>query len=311
MEGLGCRSNQGSSWGVGRSRNRVIPLVGVEHFDKSLPNCNLLSAIAMSESRTLLVAQVTDTHLFATADECLLGVNTADSCQTVLDWIRGLERQPDLLLLTGDLSQDGSAASYERLQGLLAPLGIPAYWLPGNHDRPAVMAQVFHQPPISAQKSIFCQGWQLLLLDSSVPDKVHGVLTPETLDWLDRELQHTQAHSVAIALHHPPFPVGATWMNDIGLHNTAGLLAICDRYPQVKLVLFGHIHQPFHHTHNHVHYLGSPSTCIQFKPDSPTFALDPVAPGFRLLELHPDGTWQTQIERIAYSCTLDLAAAGY
>ena len=266
----------------------------------------------MSEPRSLLVAQVTDTHLFATADEYLLGVNTADSYQTVLDWIRGLDRQPDLLLLTGDLSQDGSAASYERLNQVLAPLGIPAYWLPGNHDRPDVMAQVLTQSPVSAQKSILTdQGWQLLLLDSSVPGQVHGTLTPETLTWLDRDLQHTQAHSIAIALHHPPFPISATWMNTIGLHNPADLLAVCDRHPQVKLVLFGHIHQPFHHTRNNVHYLGSPSTCIQFKPDSPTFALDPVAPGFRLLELHPDGTWQTQIERITYSCTLDLAAAGY
>lgn len=91
---------------------------------------------------SLLIAQITDTHLFAESDQCLLGLKTIESLRTVLNQVDALEQRPDLLLLTGDLSQDGSAESYQTLQELLIPLGIPAYWIPGNHDCPATMERV-------------------------------------------------------------------------------------------------------------------------------------------------------------------------
>jgi Icc protein len=100
-------------------------------------------------------------------------------------------------------------------------------------------------------------------------------------------------------------------MDEIGLQNPSDLLEVCDRHPQIKLVLFGHIHQEFSHTRNGITYLGTPSTCIQFKPHTTKFTLDEKAPGFRLITLRPDGTWETQIDRIAYSCTLERTAAGY
>lgn len=40
----------------------------------------------------------------------------------------------DLLLLTGDLSQDESMHSYLKLRELIEGLLIPTYWIQGNHD---------------------------------------------------------------------------------------------------------------------------------------------------------------------------------
>lgn len=264
----------------------------------------------MSES-SLLIAQITDTHLFAAPDQRLLGLPTQDSLQTVLHQIETLETRPDLLLLTGDLSQDGSAASYECLQDLICPLGIPTYWLPGNHDEPAMMHRVLTRSPFSAQKSFHAGGWHFLLLDSTVSGCVHGHLTDASLEWLDRELSQATHEPAIIAFHHPPFPVGSDWMNNIGLHNAADLFAVCDRHPRIQLVLFGHIHQEFSHQRHGIHYLGTPSTCIQFKPNSPNFSLDEEYPGLRLLRLSTDGTWKSQIQRICYVAQPDLAAVGY
>lgn len=264
----------------------------------------------MSEA-SLLVAQITDTHLFATPQQRLLGLPTEDSLQTVLQQIQALNPRPDLLLLTGDLSQDASAASYDRLQTLVCPLGIPTYWLPGNHDDPQVMTQVLTRSPFSAQKSFHIGGWHFILLDSTVPGCVHGQLSPVTLDWLDWELSQFPHEPAIVAFHHPPFPVGSDWMNDIGLRNADALFAVCDRHSRLKLVLFGHIHQEFTHQRHNVDYLGTPSTCIQFKPHSSSFSLDEEAPGLRLLRLFPDGTWQAEIHRIPYIAQPDLAAAGY
>lgn len=142
-------------------------------------------------------------------------------------------------------------------------------------------------------------------------DRVYGRLSSESLTWLDQELSQFNHTPALIALHHPPFRVGSDWMNDIGLRNAEELFEVCDRHPHVKLVLFGHIHQEFSHQRNQVHYLGTPSTCIQFKPNSPNFSLDEEQPGFRLVTLYPDSNWHTRVERIAYTGQLDLAAAGY
>lgn len=260
---------------------------------------------------SLLVAQITDTHLFATSEQRLLGLQTQESLQVVLQQVKTLPQRPDLLLLTGDLSQDGSPASYELLQQMIGALGIPTYWLPGNHDDPAMMKRILTRSPISPQKSFHTGGWHFLLLDTSVPGCVHGHLAQTELDWLDQELGQSQDEPALIAFHHPPFLIGSDWMNDIGLHNAEELFAVCDRHPRIKLVLFGHIHQEFSRDRHGVHYLGTPSTCIQFKPNSANFALDEVQPGLRLTRLFLDGTWQSAIQRTVYTAELDLAAAGY
>ncbi|MBM0741948.1 3',5'-cyclic-AMP phosphodiesterase [Phormidium sp. CLA17] len=270
-----------------------------------------MSAVAVNSPSPLLIAQITDTHLYADAQKELLGLQTSQSFQCVIEQVNALEQRPDLILLTGDLSQDGTAESYERLHTMVSPLAIPTYWLPGNHDCPKTMAQVLTRSPISPQKSFYADPWHIVLLDSSVPGCVHGYLSPESLEWLDQELRQSNDAPALIAFHHPPFLSGSDWMNDIGLLNAEEFFEVCDRHSHVKLVLFGHIHQNFSHQRNQVHYLGTPSTCIQFKPNSVNFALDEEQPGLRLVTLYPDGKWESEVERVVYSCKLDFAAAGY
>jgi Icc protein len=265
----------------------------------------------MSQASPLLIAQVTDIHLFANTSKKLLGLSTAKSFHAVLDRLQELLPQPDVLLLTGDLSQDGKLESYQRLQELLKPLGIPTYWLPGNHDRPLVMEQVLNQAPISPQKSFEAGGWQFLLLNSAVRECVHGQLSPEILDWLDLQLQQNRQRPTVIGLHHPPFLVNSNWLDGSTLQNSEVLLETIDRHPQVRLVVFGHVHQEFERSRRSVSYLACPSTCIQFMPESEKFTLDKTEPGFRLIHLYPDGSFETKVERVAYAHQLDSSAIGY
>lgn len=254
----------------------------------------------MDKASSLLVAQVTDTHLFTGVEQKLLGVSTYDSFQAVLERLSKLQPKPEILLLTGDLSQDESSASYERLQNLLAPLEIPTYWLPGNHDSLPVMQQVLRQPPIFLEKSFAAGGWHFLLLSSWIPGCVHGKISTESLEWLDLQLHLIGNKPTLIALHHPPCSIDSEWLDAINLQNSEEFFAVIDRYLQVKLVVFGHIHQEFDYQHRGVRYLGSPSTCVQFKPTSAEFALEQSQPGFRLFTLFPEGTYETKIERVDY-----------
>jgi Icc protein len=87
-------------------------------------------------------------------------------------------------------------------------------------------------------------------------------------------------------------------MDEIALDNPAALFAIIDRYPQVRAVLWGHIHQEFSAERGGVHLFGSPSTCVQFKPGAQEYVPDTQPPGYRWLLLQGDGTVQTGIQRV-------------
>ncbi len=264
----------------------------------------------MPDSSPLQLVQLTDTHLFAELDQKLLGLSTADSLTAVVEQISQLSPRPDLALLTGDLSQDGSLASYQHLLDRLQTLKLPLHWLPGNHDDLSAMQAVLTSPLCSDARSFSVGGWQFLLLDSQVEAKVYGELSPEALDWLEQELQNA-SHPTLIALHHPPFSIESSWLDKSSLRNSEALLAILDRHPQVKLVVCGHVHQEFSYQRHGITYLSCPSTGVQFQPKSSAFALEQTFPGFRQLTLYPDGTFATQVLRAVFSPELDFVAQGY
>jgi 3',5'-cyclic-AMP phosphodiesterase len=257
----------------------------------------------MNQATPIVIAQLTDTHLFADEALTMRGFATVRSFQAVLEQVRQLQPQPDLLLLTGDLSQDETIASYEQLRDRVTPLGIPAYWIPGNHDQSlSDMQQILSTELISPQKSFQAGGWQFILLNSMLHQQVQGELTAEALETLEQQLYYAADRPTLIALHHPPLAIASAWMDAIGLQNREALFAVIDRHPQVKLVVFGHIHQAFDRSRQGVRYLGAPSTCVQFSPNSDEFVIDLAEqPGFRLLTLYPDGSYKTTVQRVFYS----------
>ena len=101
-------------------------------------------------------------------------------------------------------------------------------------------------------------------------------------------------------------------MDKIGLTNPEPFWQIVDRHPQVKVVLWGHVHQDFERTRNGVELLATPSTCIQFTSGSDDFAVEPLAPGYRWFELQPSGDYCTLVHRAEqFEFTLDQNAGGY
>ncbi len=234
--------------------------------------------------------------MFADENQHLQGIPTLKSLRAVIERLHALRSELDLLLLTGDLSGDGKAESYENLQNLLLPLEIPIYWIPGNHDSTSVMEEVFNLHLISRRKCFERGGWNFILLN--LRNYKYGHLSTDSLDWLDTQLRTIANNPTLISLHHHPIPVNSDWLDANSLQNSEELFAVLDKYSQVKIVLFGHIHQEFQYQRHNVGYLGTPSTCIQFQPQSPTFAIEEKSPGFRILKLYSDSTWETWVERV-------------
>ena len=84
------------------------------------------------DGESVSVLHITDTHLFAAEDGTLLGIDTAESLNAVIDAVLSSGRSFDFVLCTGDLSQDYSTGSYERFARIIRRLGKPVYWLPAT-----------------------------------------------------------------------------------------------------------------------------------------------------------------------------------
>jgi Icc protein len=243
------------------------------------------------------IIQITDMHVLAD-NKPLLGVNTTESLQAIIDYIKADALEPDLILLTGDMSQDESEASYIKIAGLVMALGAPAYYVPGNHDDSQMMAKVYPRDTIVAHKQIVLDKWQLILLDSHQPQRVEGHLAASELEYLERCLKAYPHHHAIVVCHHHPAPVGSAWMDKIGIQNPDQFWQVLAAYPQVKSILFGHVHHQYEGEKQGIRYLSAPSTCFQFKPQSDEFGLDYLPQGYRWLELHADGLLKTGVRRL-------------
>lgn len=258
-----------------------------------------------------LLVQLSDSHLFAEADGTLLGMNTHESLQRVIELVREQQPQIDLVLATGDLSQDGTLESYQQFRKMTQVISAPARWIPGNHDEPQIMAHAAVHSDL-LEPVVDIGNWRVTLLDSAVPGSVPGYLQDQQLQLLAQALSEAPNRHHLVCFHHHPVPIGCAWMEPIGLRNPEALFAVLDRFPQVKAVLWGHVHQEIDRERNGVRLLASPSTCIQFAPGSEDFKVSEQAPGYRWLRLHADGRLETGVERVQnFAFTVDYGSNGY
>ncbi len=269
-------------------------------------------AIVEPVSDTVRVVQVTDTHLCRDAGGQLLGMDTDHSLGAVLDTLTTERARVDLLLATGDLSDNGSAEAYHRLADTLARVEAQQFWLPGNHDIREHMERVAGAGRLRGEIRAGC--WQILMLDSQVPGHVGGSLGASELERLEGALRSGRSASLysLVCLHHQPVPIGCEWLDQQMVEDAAAFWEIIDRYPAVRGVLWGHVHQQLDCVRDDVLLMASPSTCVQFKPHSRDFAADDRPPGYRWLDLGPDGNIDTGVSRVTdVAFTVDLDSRGY
>lgn len=266
-----------------------------------------------TQDETVQLVQLTDTHLCHLRGGTLLGMDTDHSLQAVIDLVKKERPGMDLLLGTGDLADGGSGPAYQRLQAYFDQLTHVNYWLPGNHDDRAVMEAVAATPArLCREIKLSC--WQILLLDSQIAGQVGGALGEAELMLLEQSLsaaQEERRHTL-VCLHHQPVAIGCDWLDQQMVADADAFFNVLDRYPGIKAVLWGHVHQEIDRMRKGVRLLASPSTCVQFAPGSKHFKADDQPPGYRWLELHSDGRIETGVSRVSETeFTVDLDSGGY
>jgi Icc protein len=137
--------------------------------------------------------------------------------------------------------------------------------------------------------------WRLVMLDSVVAGQAGGHLSATELESLEQTLSGAGRRHALVALHHHPVAMSSQWLDQVGLDNHAEFFEVIERHPNVRTILWGHVHQTYDAMRGPVRLLSTPSTCAQFKPGVEEFAVDTRPPGYRILELGVDGAIRTEV----------------
>lgn len=192
-------------------------------------------------SHRLRILHLSDMHLFGDNTAHYGIVDTSAALQRVLDAAAAVPHI-DAVVCSGDLSDDGSVASYRTLQTAVEPWaasrGATVLYAMGNHDVRAGFEQVLG----ARNGAVTVKGVRILRLDSSVPGAGYGALDAEQLSWLTRELGASDAPAIVV-LHHPPTPALTPLLAALELQSPEPLLEICSN-AGVLAILAGHYHHP-------------------------------------------------------------------
>jgi Icc protein len=245
---------------------------------------------------TRRLVQFTDTHLFGDSEARLRGVATTASLRACVEHARREAFPADAVLVSGDVVHD-DPGGYAALALLLAPLDTPTLVVAGNHDCPGELHRQLANAPFQT-RGVFATGnWRVLLLESWFAGSAEGEgrLGEAALADLDSELHRHRDTHVLLCLHHPPMPMDAPDLDTLRLVDAEAFGALVARHAQVRAVLWGHAHQALDVLRDGVRWMCTPSTCFQFRTRAPGFASDARAPGYRVLDLAPDGGLATEV----------------
>lgn len=194
-----------------------------------------------------LVLQLTDTHILPPGQVLYKKVDTALHLRETVKQINRMRPMPDVLIITGDLTEHGDEEEYRHFLELIEPLQMPVYVVPGNHDDPQTMVDTFAGTSCFPVSDDTCQytiedfPFRILALNSRCDGSELPDFTGKRLSWLKHQLDSSDKPTL-IALHHPPMTTGIELIDMGGSEWFQGIKSVLAGYEQVKLVICGHCH---------------------------------------------------------------------
>lgn len=198
--------------------------------------------VTASDPRPLRILHLSDTHLFGDDSLHYDLVDTRAALDRVLARAAELDTI-DLVVVSGDLSQDGSEESYRRLRSAVAAWAdarsaAVAYAM-GNHDDPRAFESVLGPREVELP----VRGWRVITFDSSVPGAGYGLIDADQRRWLHERLAEPCENGTVLVVHHPPVPAAGALLKELQLQQPADLLTLAAA-SDVRVILSGHYHHP-------------------------------------------------------------------
>ncbi len=252
--------------------------------------------------KPLVIAQFSDSHLFANTKDLHHGSNVFEHLQQVLADI-AKQKHIDVIIFTGDLSQDHSEQSYQNFVEAVqqVELEAPVYFLAGNHDEPALLTRYLTKPVFCAEKTVNTKAWQIHLLNSK-SDTPAGIVSKKDLLKLKKGIDKGKFQ--LLMMHHHPVDVGY-FIDRHGLINQADFWQAMGEMQQaninIKAIACGHTHRASFlpkqtsHPRQRLDVYTCPATSIAFDPSKDTVSSLNLEPSYRLFYLHCNGSIESEV----------------
>ena len=198
----------------------------------------------------MMIAQITDMHLVPEGQLSYGVAPMAKNLAACVKWINEMAPRPDLVLVTGDLTDRGDGPSTALAARLLGQLAMPFFVVPGNHDDPEVIWEQFGGSACprrtGAGMDFVIEGWPLRLIGMDSTRKGHpgGELNARQLEWLDGQLGRMAKEDVLLFMHHPPLKLGLAETDVDGFSGADDLGRVIARHGNVRRIACGHVHLP-------------------------------------------------------------------
>ncbi|NBS23472.1 MAG: phosphodiesterase [Altererythrobacter sp.] len=199
-----------------------------------------------NKEQSLLIAQMTDIHIGFDRESGDEEANLKRFRQALAHLLRQPEL-PDMLVLSGDLTDRGDAESFARLVEPLLDLPFPVYPLVGNHDTRETLLETF--PNCSSDNgfvhyAIEQAGLRNLYLDTFEPGRHGGAFCEARKNWLSTQLADHSDTPTLIFMHHPPIVSGIDWMDPSPDESwIANFAQAIDGNDQILAIHSGHLHR--------------------------------------------------------------------
>jgi len=200
----------------------------------------------------MLIAQISDSHLAGSGRKTYGIAPMAKNLKRCIDHINAFEPAVDVVLMTGDLGDSGSAAEMDEAAEMLAKLRCPFFMVPGNHDTRSAMRAAFGKTACPAPSDQFINyvindfDLRLIGFDSSIPGKPGGEMCDARATWLEQQLATDSNKPTIIFTHHPPVKCSVRESDKDGFIGAAQLASMIDKYDNIERILCGHIHLVTH-----------------------------------------------------------------
>jgi 3',5'-cyclic AMP phosphodiesterase CpdA len=236
----------------------------------------------------MLIAQITDSHVEAPGVIAHGRYDARALLKRALEQIATMVPRPDFILHTGDITHHGDVGINRDVRAMLEATGLPYGVIPGNHDETEPLREAYADTawmPRSGFLHFVVDDFpaRIICLDTKIPNEVPGTLCAERLAWLAKQLAAGGTRPTMIAMHHPAFRIGRPFSDARPFRNADQFAALVARYPNVSLIVAGHVHCTLQARIGNAVAIAAPSTAYQFLMDrreDASISLVDEPPGF-------------------------------
>ena len=205
--------------------------------------------------------QISDSHI--DDEKNVWGTDSQNNLNSIVKSIS--TRNYDALIISGDLTHNGTASSYSLFKKIIKPISSNLSILPGNHDDKLNLSLAFSERYLT---KLTIADWEIISIDSVQDNKTSGFIKKKELELLTANILSSTKKFIVLSLHHPPVSMESNWDDKKSLENSDNFFNTIDKFSKIKAVIWGHAHQGSEFMRNDVKLFSCPSTTLQFNgPD--------------------------------------------